>query len=241
LKTYIRSRRFSQSMTKLAGTRERILEIALAAGFETQESFTRAFKQAFGVTPAHYRKHAGSIAVLPKIRFDQDYLNHLKTGISSDPQIVDQPELRLVGMKTTFYSVDSEKNNLADKLPKLWGEFLPRLGDVPNRIGIGGYGVIQQTPARTDELEYWAAVPVTHLEGSLPKGLLDLRVPSARYARFAHRGQVAAINMTVNYIYSSWLLRSNMRHTYGCDLEFYGDEYIPDSDQSVIYYAIPVG
>jgi len=109
LKTYIRSRRFSQSMTKLAGTRERILEIALAAGFETQESFTRAFKQAFGVTPGYYRNHPGSIAVLPKLRFDVDYLNHLKAGISSDPQIVDQPELHLVGMKTTFYGVDSKK------------------------------------------------------------------------------------------------------------------------------------
>jgi AraC family transcriptional regulator len=240
LKTYIRSRRFSQSMTRLSETRERILEIALAAGFETQESFTRAFKRTFGVTPAHYRKHPGSIVVLPKLRFDVDYLNHLQLGVSSEPQIVDQMELQLVGMRTTFYSVDSEKNNLADKLPKLWAEFLPRLDDVPTRIKLGGYGVIRQTPARTDELEYWAAAPVTRVIGSLPKGLLSLRVPAARYARFAHRGQISAINMTVNYIYSSWLLRSDMRHTYGCDLEFYGDEYIPDSDQSVIYYSIPV-
>lgn len=240
LKAYIRSRRFSQSLALLSGTQERILEIALGAGFETQESYTRAFKQTFGVTPAYFRKHPGSITVLPKLRFNADYLSHLKSGISVVPEIVDQPELQLVGMRTTFYSVDSEKNNLADKLPRLWGEFLPRLDCVPNRIGIGGYGVIRQTPAQTDELEYWAAVPVACVEGLLPSGLLHLRVPAARYARFAHRGQVAAINMTVNYIYSSWLLRSGMRHTNGCDLEFYGNEYIPDSDQSVIYYSVPV-
>ena len=52
LKTYIRSRRLANALDKLAGTKERVLEIALASGFETQESFTRAFKLAFGVTPA---------------------------------------------------------------------------------------------------------------------------------------------------------------------------------------------
>jgi AraC family transcriptional regulator len=104
---------------------------------------------------------------------------------------------------------------------------------------VGGYGVIQQTAERSDVLEYWAAAPVTHVD-AIPRGLMHLRVPAGRYARFAHRGQVANVNMTVNYIYSSWLLRSGMRHSYGCDLEFYGSEYMPDSEQSVIYYAIPI-
>jgi hypothetical protein len=31
-----------------------------------------------------------------------------------------------------------------------------------------------------------------------------------------------------------------MQHTYGADLEFYGDDYVPDSDVSVMRYAIPV-
>ena len=37
-----------------------------------------------------------------------------------------------------------------------------------------------------------------------------------------------------------WLLRSGKRHTSGCDLEFYGAEYAPDSDASTMYYAIPI-
>ena len=142
-------------------------------------------------------------------------------------------------MRTRFFGIDSEKNNMALKLPQLWATFLPRLDEVPHRIGEGGYGVIQQTAARADELEYWAAVPVTKID-RLPRGLTSLRVPASRYARFAHRGLVANVNMTVNYIYSSWLLRSGMRHTYGCDLELYGEEYQADSDKSVIYYAIPI-
>lgn len=50
LKTYIRSRRLANSLDRLLSTRLRILDIALLAGFESQESFARAFKQSFGVT-----------------------------------------------------------------------------------------------------------------------------------------------------------------------------------------------
>jgi AraC family transcriptional regulator len=239
LMTYIRSRRFSRSLEKLATTQERILDIALSAGFDTQESFTRAFKKAFSVTPAHYRKHAGAFAFMRKVRFDADYLGHIQTNLTLQPDIIEQPELHLVGMRTRLFGIDSEKNNMAAKLPQLWDAFLPRLGDIPNRIPGGCYGVMQQTQSRTDELEYWAVAPVVHLDG-LPQGLLSLHVPAARYARFKHQGFVANLNMTVNYIYSSWLLQSGLRHTYGCDLEFYGSEYEANSEKSVIYYAIPV-
>ncbi len=239
LMTYIRSRRFSKSLDKLASTQERVLDIALAAGFDTQESFTRAFKKSFSVTPAHYRKHAGAFAFMRKVRFDADYLGHIHSHLTLEPEIVEQPELHLVGMCTRFFGVDSEKNNMASKLPQLWNAFLPRLDEITHRIPGACYGIVQQTAARTDELEYWAVAPVTHLE-VLPQGLLSLHVPAARYARFTHRGFVTHLNMTVNYIYSSWLLRSGMRHTYGCDLEFYGSEYEADSEKSVIYYSIPI-
>ena len=56
LKTYIRSRRMANSLDKLLKTDQRIIDIAFCAGFESQESFTRAFKKAFGMTPNGYRK-----------------------------------------------------------------------------------------------------------------------------------------------------------------------------------------
>lgn len=239
LMTYIRSRRFSQSLEKLAHTQDRVLDIGIAAGFDTQESFTRAFKKAFSVTPGHYRKHAGTFAIMRKVRFDSDYLEHIHTNLTFDPEIVEQPQLHLVGMHTRFFGIDSEKNNMADKLPQLWNAFLPRLDDIPHRIEGGCYGVIKQTAENSDELEYWAVAPVEQFD-LLPKGLLSMQVPAARYARFTHKGFVSSLNMTVNYVYSSWLLRSGMRHTYGSDLEFYGSEYEANSDKSVIYYSIPV-
>ena len=44
LKTYIRSRRLANALDKLHLTQNKIIDIALCAGYESQESFTRAFK-----------------------------------------------------------------------------------------------------------------------------------------------------------------------------------------------------
>jgi AraC family transcriptional regulator len=239
LKTYIRSRRMGNALDLLATTETRVLDVALGAGFESQESFTRAFKKAFGVTPASYRRHGSRLQFVRKLRFDADYLRHIHTRITLEPEIYEQPAMDLVGMRTRFFGVDSEKNNIAKKLPPLWAAFLARMDEIEHRVAGVCYGVVRPTPEKSDLLEYHAAVAVAP-SGAVPAGMVRVRVPPARYARFTHVGKVAHVDKTVNYIYSSWLARSGMRHTYGADLEFYDARYHPESDASVIRYAIPV-
>ena len=239
LKTYIRSRRFANSLEKLLATDARIIDIAVSAGFESQASFTRAFKQAFNMTPNEYRKLGHKSLFLKKVQFDAGYLQHIHQNISLQPEIYAQKRLLLVGLKTGFYSVDSEKNNIAEKLPPLWNAFLQRMGEIKNVVPGMCYGVVRQTPEQADQLEYYAAVEVT-TPGTVPENMAGIELPAATYAKFTHKGNVKNINNTVNYIYSSWLLQSGMRHTYGADLEFYGAEYHPLSDESVMHYAIPV-
>lgn len=145
LKTYIRSRRLANALDKLASTNERVLDISLTAGFESQESFTRAFRKAFRVTPADYRRRSTEFQFLRKARFDTEYLRHINQNLSLEPEIYVQSEMRLVGLKTVFFSVDSERNNIATKLPRLWDEFLSRLHEVRDQTGKLCYGVVRQT------------------------------------------------------------------------------------------------
>lgn len=239
LKAYIRSRRLANSLAKLSESDQRIIEIAMEAGFESQESFTRAFKLAFEVTPADYRRRQKSFKFLRKLRFDREYLKHIHQSLSLVPEMICQPAMQLVGMRTRYYGSDSEKNNMADKLPALWGGFLSCWSEIPNQLRGTGYGVILQTADSSDELDYWAAVEVTQIQ-TIGATLEGLSLPQQRYAKFTHRGLVSKLDQTVNYIYSSWLLNSGMRHTGGADLEIYGAEYQSDSEESVVYYAIPV-
>lgn len=240
LKTYIRSRRLSNAMEKLFTTQQRIIEISITAGFESQESFSRAFKKAFDMTPNQARKIGNKNLFLKKVEFTPEYLKHINQKISLQPEIIFQPKTIFIGMKTCFYGTDSEKNNIAEKLPALWDSFLPRIGEIKNGIQNIGYGIIQQTPKKTDQLEYYAALEVTEYNAAIPKGMNSIEVPASIYAKFSHIGHVKNLDNTVNYIYSSWLMQSDKRHSYGPDIEIYGSGYIPDSEESVIHYAIPI-
>ncbi len=239
VKDYIRSRRLGQALDLLLNTNQRIIDIALQADFESQESFTRAFKAAFDITPAQYRK-AGKRHPFPKkIKFDQDYLEHINKGMNTVPEIYMQKEMCFVGLRTSFFGTDSEKNNIGEKLPPLWQQFLSRLPEIRNTVGGTCYGIVRQLKENSDELEYFCAIEVTALS-DIPEGMLTIKTPACTYAKFTHKGAVNLIDSTVNYIYSTWLPRSGRRHTYAADLEFYGAGYRPDSDESIMHYAIPI-
>ncbi|CAM2063808.1 AraC family transcriptional regulator [Sulfidibacter corallicola] len=239
LKTYIRCRRMSHTLDRLLGSDARIIDIAMDAGYETQESFTRAFKQMFGMTPNRYRKMGENALFLKKLKLEGDYMDHINQNLTLEPKIVRMEAKRYLGMRTSFYGPESEKNNIGDKLPVLWQNALERMEEIEHLVPGMGYGIVRQTRERTDLLEYFAAFEVTHLENPL-EGFELVELPATTYALFTHRGYPRSLNHTVNYIYANWLLRSGRRHSYAADLEFYGSEYRPDSDKSVIHYAIPL-
>ncbi|WP_337048424.1 helix-turn-helix domain-containing protein [Serratia fonticola] len=56
LGSYIRERRLSKAAQALRATPRPILDIALQFHFDSQPSFSRAFKKQFGETPAVYRR-----------------------------------------------------------------------------------------------------------------------------------------------------------------------------------------
>ena len=239
LKFYIRGRRLSQTLDRLLSPKERILDIALEAGYGSQEAFTRAFKQAFSMTPNQYRQRGCATLFLRKLELSEGYLSHINLGLQLEPEIVEFEQLQLVGLKTHYYGADSEKNNLGEKLPGLWESLLSRMDEVPHKLPQLGYGIIRQVHGDSDCLEYHAAFQVREV-GSLPPSMEALCLPPATYARFTHRGFPRQLDHTVNYIYSNWLLRSGWSHSYGPDIEVYGEGYRPNSEDSVIHYAIPI-
>lgn len=243
LKGYIRGRRLARAGGSLVGGRSRIIDIALAAGYDTQESFSRAFKQHYGATPGAYRRAGRQPFDHKKVRIDADYLAHLHAGVTLEPVIERLPARTCVGLKTSFFGTSSEKNNMAERLPPLWEGFLARLPELSaRRPGGPGYGILWQEDAADAELlSYCAAVEVEHAgAATLPPRMAVVRLEEQLHARFRHVGPVQRLDHTVNYVYSNWLLRSGWRHAGGPDLEIYGDEYEPGSDTSVTYYAVPV-
>ena len=71
---YVRYRRLAFALKQLRDTKRGILDIALDFGFSSHEAFTRAFKQAYGITPSAYRRHPVPVALRTIIRPFDCYL-----------------------------------------------------------------------------------------------------------------------------------------------------------------------
>lgn len=56
---YIQRRRLEVAAGKLAGTQKPIIEIAMEAGYGSQQAFTQAFRSVYAYTPQEYRKLMG--------------------------------------------------------------------------------------------------------------------------------------------------------------------------------------
>ncbi|MEL6189031.1 MAG: AraC family transcriptional regulator, partial [Myxococcota bacterium] len=125
LATYVRARRMANALDLLLTTDRRVLDVAFAAGFESQEAFARAFKRTFGLTPTEYRRIGDRHRFLKKVRFDEGYLQHM-ASMRREPEFQERTALRMVGLRTRFYGRESEKNNLGEVLPALWEQYMPR-------------------------------------------------------------------------------------------------------------------
>src|SRR5262245_10221099 len=151
------------------------------------------------------------------------------------PQIVDKPELVIVGLDAPFISVLSPDANNFSVIGRLWEQVGHRAGEVPNRIGHDMIGLCFDRPAaeRTHphEMQYLAGVRVSSV-AEIPKGMTAHTVPAGKFAVFTHRGPIRKFGDTVAEIYRVWLPQSGYRHAGIADIELYDDRFCVDGTES---------
>lgn len=110
---YIRYRRMAQALWDLRYTDMTIIQIAQNNGFETQESFTRAFKSAFNITPFKFRECRSL-----ECKEIEEALNEVIEETSHDnarnrKQELPEPTVQLVYKpQSLWYSIKRNTNNL---------------------------------------------------------------------------------------------------------------------------------
>lgn len=82
LRDYLRRRKLAFALKEVRDNERGLLEIALDYGFSSHEAFTRAFRQAYGVTPGEYRKNPRPVALRTKIHpFDRYFFGLGEIGM----------------------------------------------------------------------------------------------------------------------------------------------------------------
>ena len=245
LKEYVRKRRLTAALTELKNPGKRILDIALEFGFESQESFTRAFKAMFGRPPGECRSgNFSPAAFLNKPSITREYLDHLYAQAVSEPELQDFPEMKFVGLSATFISIFAPDSNHDVVLPKLWREFVPRLKEIKHRKARTTAGLCElvsepSKKSHPDEFLYTAGTEVTAFD-AIPSGMVARTVPAGRYAVFTHKGKMAKLEYTMNYIFGSWLSKSGFEPRDAADIEVYEDSVKLGQDDSVFKICVPI-
>ncbi len=101
---YIRKRKLTSSLPALLDRRKSILEIAMACGYEYEQSFSRAFKAEYGITPGKYRTMRPVLTIIPPI---QDFGYVCSNGLLFGPELVMLPQISLIGVEHDIPYCDS--------------------------------------------------------------------------------------------------------------------------------------
>lgn len=176
---YIRSRKLARSLEQLVDLNWKIIDISGHYSFEHEQSYIRAFKQAFGITPLQYRKQgAGDLQFTA--RMTSSMITMLPFGYIFQPAYVRKPAMKLIGQQSqiryedneTYYEANSAGNHFYEKYVHL----IPNVPHPDVYIGL-------TNEIKDHHSTYQPSVEVTSLE-QIPEGLSGIEIPANQYAVF---------------------------------------------------------
>jgi AraC-like DNA-binding protein/DNA gyrase inhibitor GyrI len=111
VKEFVRRRRLTDAATRLVTSGDRIIDISLDCQFETQESFSRAFKLMFGTSPGRFRKEASVVDGLDPLDLLDRYYAPEEEATPVDPRIKvlkDMPPMRVACCRVVSASPEQQ-------------------------------------------------------------------------------------------------------------------------------------
>lgn len=220
LKEHIRRLRLERAAMRLKHTDKSVLEIALEAGYETHEAFTRAFGAVSGCSPTRFRS---SKSVLLKtdssgVHYRGDgAIGDIKLAIGGEPMDVEIKSLE--PMHVAFVRHVGPYNEVG----AAWEKLCARLG-AEGMLGPGAkfVGICHDDPevTATEKIRYDACVTVD--DGFEPEAEIGAQtVGGGEYAVTTHIGPYDKLGRTYAKLYGQWLPQSGRELRSQPCLEFY--------------------
>ncbi len=209
LLAHIRRIRLERAAQRLKAGTESILDIALEAGYESNEAFTRAFRNLLGVTPSRFRAGSRREPIPPApagihygAESHPDGFRPLETGGGTmEVKIVRRERERIAFVRHV---------GPYDRCAQAWARLLSRLGP-DGWVGADAtmLGVCHDDPDVTppEKIRYDACVTVA--DRFEPEGDIGLQtLPAGDYAMTTHQGPYAELGRTYSLLCGEWIPRS---------------------------------
>lgn len=217
---YIRRRRLTLAAEELSQSNEKVIEIAYKYGYDTPESFTKAFRRQHGITPREASANKGMLRSYNRLVIQVT----LKGVEAMRYKIVERESFQIIGIQKEF-SLQNEENQIG--IPKMWDEvnsngtdeklFTLNNGDIQ-----GALGVCVHDQKDIDIMTYWIA---TEYQGEVPKEFDSYTIPASKWAVFEIIGPMPhAMQDGWKRIFSEWFPSNSYKHAGTPELEVYTDE-----------------
>jgi AraC family transcriptional regulator len=182
LASYIRSRKLAASINELLQTDSKLIDIALKYGFEYEQSYLRAFKREFGMTPGDLRKTGRAVKIRPPLHLFAE--NKISDDLILEPEFVVVPKFHVIGKR---YRIAYRDPILAQEAAKdFW---LNECKHISNVVNPNVYiGITRNVTAQEAITEYLPSVQVSSHK-FIPNGLCADTFDTSLCARFRYIGQ----------------------------------------------------
>lgn len=188
---YIRNRRLSLAAQELTCNNLKIIDIAVKYGYDSPDSFTRAFTKFHGISPSAAKERGAGLKDFAPLKIKLT----LEGGTMLEYKITEKLAFTIIGMSRRF---DAETSYT--EIPKYWDEYAANGGHekVPGVYGlcVDGDGNSFDYYIGCDYLPY----------REIPDGYVAKHIPAGTWAVFPCRGAIPDALQNINTkIWSEWL------------------------------------
>lgn len=125
---YIRNRRLSLSGTELSTGKVKVIDIAIKYGYESPDSFTRAFTKFHGIKPSEAKEKGAKLRNFAPLKINITF----EGATIMEYKIEEKSEFTVMGIKRNFMA-----DNSYELIPKFWDEYF----NSENPAVMGKYGL----------------------------------------------------------------------------------------------------
>jgi len=229
---YVRMRRLSIAGEELLSSDVKVIDLAIKYGYDSPDSFTKAFTRFHGSTPTDVRRGGAMLKSFAPLHIKLT----LDGGSTMEYRIEKKPAFKVMGV-----SKDFSYENANAEIPQFWNEVFKQAAE---RLVLGMYGVCFDEEMAGNEFRYMIADDLDE-EKAAEKHLDVHEIKEHTWAVFPCRGPMPLPLQEVNRkIFSEWLPASNYEIAEGYNIEYYSNpEDFTNGMQDPEYYAevwIPV-
>lgn len=223
VREYIKLRRMARASEVLQNRKYRILDIALDYGFGSHETFTRAFKEAYGMTPGKYREKPVFLnqflkpdLLLGYILIDEG-VPLISDGLvlEINRKTLDKPLdfMGLAGYVPVAGQLPIGESTGTDMPGEIWKRFHLEKDRIPRRPNGCELGVAYMGDAPEGSFTYFAGAEVE--AGAAVEGFVTWKLPVREYivcgfeAENFHELTTVALDKAIKYS-GLWLHKHNL-------------------------------